>query len=204
MAACDLREGSATRATTRAPGAGRCAHHSPTIRGGPRVGQGRASRPCSISSCAKTPGDGSLWSLMTSAARHHAAVRVRRPVKPVRRWRWGRGCNGWWSRRGGKSCCAGGSRPARGSRLRSRIVVTFQVFGSDQDEARAGEVHEGMTANTAESHDSSPAPRSHLDRVGTRRDRIANGPYLGGRHEGYERIVVFRDPGVWCDTIAPE
>jgi hypothetical protein len=57
----------------------------------------------------------------------------------------------------------------------------LQVFGSDQDEARAGKVHEWMTANTAESHDGSPAPRSHLDLVGTRRDLIANGPFTGGR-----------------------
>jgi hypothetical protein len=57
------------------------------------------------------------------------------------------------------------------------MVVTFQVFGSDQDETGAGEVHEGMAANTAESRDGPPAPRSHLDRVGTRLDSIADGPF---------------------------
>ena len=55
------------------------------------------------------------------------------------------------------------------------------MFGSDEDEARAGEVHEWMTANTAESHDGSPAPCPHLDLVGTRRDPIADGPFTGGR-----------------------
>jgi hypothetical protein len=61
------------------------------------------------------------------------------------------------------------------------VVVTFQVVGSDEDEARAGEVHEWMTAHGTESDDGSPAPRSHLDLVGTRRDIIANGPFTGGR-----------------------
>jgi hypothetical protein len=55
------------------------------------------------------------------------------------------------------------------------------VVGSDQDEARAGEVHEWMTAHGTESHDDPPAPCPHLDRVGTRRDLIANGPFTGGR-----------------------
>src|SRR5215218_9128970 len=39
--------------------------------------------------------------------------RLRRQVKPVREWRWGRGRNRWWSRRVGESCRAGRLRPAR-------------------------------------------------------------------------------------------
>jgi hypothetical protein len=55
------------------------------------------------------------------------------------------------------------------------------VFGADEDEAGAHEVHEWMTAHRAESDDGSPAPCPHLDLVGTRRDMIANGPFTGGR-----------------------
>ncbi len=55
------------------------------------------------------------------------------------------------------------------------------MFGSDEDEAEPGEVHEWMTAHRAESHDGSPAPCPHLDLVGTRRDMIANDPFTGGR-----------------------
>jgi hypothetical protein len=112
-----------------------------------------------------------------SGAKLTSALRVRRPVKPVRRWGWGRGCNRCWAWRVGESWHAGRSRPASGSHLGCRIVITFQVFGSDENEARAGEVHEWMTANTAESHDGSPAPRAHLDRIGTRLNVIANGPF---------------------------
>jgi hypothetical protein len=57
----------------------------------------------------------------------------------------------------------------------------LQVFGSDEDEARADEVHKWMPAYGAEAHDGSPAPCPHLDLVGTRRDMIANGPFTGGR-----------------------
>jgi hypothetical protein len=55
------------------------------------------------------------------------------------------------------------------------------VFGSDEDESGAGEVHEWMTANRAESDDGPTAPCPHLDLVGTRRDMIANSPFTGGR-----------------------
>ena len=55
------------------------------------------------------------------------------------------------------------------------------MFGSDEDEAGAGEVHEWMTAHRAESDDGSPAPCPHLDLVGTRRNVIANDPFAGGR-----------------------
>jgi hypothetical protein len=55
------------------------------------------------------------------------------------------------------------------------------VLGTDEDEAGAGEVDEGMTAHRAESDDGSPAPCPHLDLVGTRRDMVANGPFTGGR-----------------------
>jgi hypothetical protein len=50
------------------------------------------------------------------------------------------------------------------------------VFGSDEGEARAGEVHERMATNTAESYDGSRAPRSHIV-VGTRLDSIADSPF---------------------------
>jgi hypothetical protein len=55
------------------------------------------------------------------------------------------------------------------------------VFGSDEDEAWAGEVHEWMAAHRAESYDSPLAPCPHLDLVGTRRDMVANDPFTGGR-----------------------
>src|SRR5829696_8327724 len=108
-------------------------------------------------------------------------LRVRWPVTPVRRWRWGRDRNRWWSRRVGESGRTGGPQAAGGTRLGCRIAVTLQVFGSDQDEARAGEVHKWMSAHGAEAHDGSPDPCPHLDSVGTHRDMIANGPFTGGR-----------------------
>jgi hypothetical protein len=55
------------------------------------------------------------------------------------------------------------------------------VFGPDEDETGAAEVHEWMTAHRAESDDGSPAPCPHLDLVGTRRDMVANDPFTGGR-----------------------
>jgi hypothetical protein len=55
------------------------------------------------------------------------------------------------------------------------------VFGADQDEARVIEIHERMAADLAESHDGSPASRPHVDRVGTRRDPIADAPVTGCR-----------------------
>jgi hypothetical protein len=56
----------------------------------------------------------------------------------------------------------------------------LQVLGSDEDETRAGEVDEWMTAHGAESDDGSLAPCSHLDLVGAGRDMIANDPFTGG------------------------
>ena len=55
------------------------------------------------------------------------------------------------------------------------------MFGSDEDEAGTGEVHEWMTAYRAESDDGPPAPCAHLDLVGTCRNTIANEPFTGGR-----------------------
>jgi len=56
----------------------------------------------------------------------------------------------------------------------------LQVLGSDEDESRAGEVHEWMTAHRAESDDGSLAPCPHLDLVGAGGDTIANDPFTGG------------------------
>jgi hypothetical protein len=117
--------------------------------------------------------------------------RLRRQVKPVREWRWGRGRSHRWSRRAGESCRAGRSRPAGGYCLGWRINITVQVFGSDEDEARAGEVHKWMTANTAEAHDGSPASRPDLDLVGTRRDPIPDAPFTSCR----VAILGWRLPG---------
>jgi hypothetical protein len=54
------------------------------------------------------------------------------------------------------------------------------MFGSDEDEAKPGEVHQWMTAHRAETDDGPPAPCPHLDLIGTRGDLIANGPFTGG------------------------
>ena len=51
------------------------------------------------------------------------------------------------------------------------------MFGPDEDETGAAEVHEWMTAHRAESDDDPPAPCPHLDRVGARRDSIADDPF---------------------------
>ena len=120
------------------------------------------------------------------AAAEGLPQRRRLAVTPVRRWRWQRGHDRWRSRGGGEASRARGSRPRRGARLGWRLVVTFpvfgpQLFGADQDTARAIEVHQRMPARPAEAHDGSAASRPYRDRGGSRRDPIADGPVTGDR-----------------------